>query len=252
MRWLAALALLLACLAPAKADTPWTLVRAYPHDSRAFTQGLIYEDGYLYESTGIAGASQIRKVRLKDGKVLAHSSLEPHYFGEGMTMLGGELISLTWRHRTGFRWNPRTLAPAGSFRYDGEGWGLTDDGARLILSDGTDVLRFFDPATMAQTGQLRVTWAGAPVVMLNELEYVHGEIFANIWMTSRIARIDPASGAVTGWIDLTPLAEGLKLSNPDAVLNGIAYDAARDRLFVTGKYWPKLYEIKLGPAPTAR
>lgn len=241
--------LLVACLCliagPALADTGWKLVRAYPHDSGAFTQGLIFLDGSLYESTGQHGASQIREVRLKDGRVLRSVPLDARYFGEGMTDWGHELISLTWRHRTGFRWDRATLRPTATFRYEGEGWGLTQDGKRLIMSDGTPQLRFFDPASFAPAGSVTVTWNGRPVPMLNELEYVKGEVLANVWMTDRIARIDPATGTVTGWIDLAPLTRRLKLSNFDAVLNGIAYDKARDRLFVTGKYWPKLYEIRL-------
>lgn len=242
------LALLLLALAPATpvaADTGWRLVKTYPHDPAAFTQGLIFRDGALYESTGENGESQIREVRLEDGKVLRSVDLPYVYFGEGMTDWGDELISLTWRHERGFRWKRATFEQLGSFPYSGEGWGLTHDGQRLIMSDGTAELRFLDPKTLTETGRVAVTWQGKPVRLLNELEYVKGEVLANVWMTDRIARIDPASGAVLGWIDLTPIVRRLHLTDPDSVLNGIAYDARRDRLFVTGKNWPELYEIRL-------
>lgn len=231
--------------APALAETPWKLVKTYPHDPTAFTQGLLFHDGVLFESTGMPGQSQLRRVRLSDGKVLQQASLGSAYFGEGMTDWGDELISLTWRHRTGFRWKRDTFEQIGSFRYAGEGWGLTQDGQRLIMSDGTASLRFLDPVTLTQTGGIAVTYRGQPVPFLNELEYVKGEVLANVWMTDQIARIDPATGDVIDFIDLAPLVQKLNLSDRDAVLNGIAYDAARDRLFVTGKYWPKLYEIRI-------
>jgi glutaminyl-peptide cyclotransferase len=236
---------MLLLVAPAGAETPWHIVKTYPHDTGAFTEGLLFLDGSLYESVGMPGASQIRQVRLKDGKVLRAASIEPEYFGEGMTNWGGELISLTWRHRIGFRWDRATFRRLSSFHYEGEGWGLTQDGRHIIMSDGTAQLRFFDPATMAPAGSLTVTHNGKPVPMLNELEYVKGELLANVWMTNRIARIDPATGKVIDWIDLSPIVHKLKLTDADAVLNGIAYDAASDRLFITGKYWPKLYEIRL-------
>lgn len=229
----------------ARADTGWTLVATYPHDSGAFTQGLIYLDGSLYESTGKHGASEIREVRLKDGKVLRSAALPPRYFGEGMTHWGKELISLSWKHGTGFRWDRASFRQTGSFRYPGEGWGLTQDGRQLIMSDGTDELRFLDPADFRETRRIKVTWDGRPVRLLNELEYVRGEILANIWMTDRIARIDPKTGEVIDWIDLTGLVARQNVMDADAVLNGIAYDARRNRLFVTGKYWANLYEIRL-------
>lgn len=235
----------LAPAAPAMADTGWRIVKTYPHDPAAFTQGLIYRDGALYESTGENGESQIREVRLEDGKVLRAVDLPYRFFGEGMTDWGDELISLTWRHEEGFRWKRATFEQLGDFAYSGEGWGLTQDGKRLIMSDGTADLRFLDPATLAETGRITVRWKGRPVRLLNELEYVKGEVLANVWMTSRIARIDPTTGNVIDWIDLSPIANRLGLTNPDAVLNGIAYDAKHDRLFVTGKLWPTLYEIRL-------
>lgn len=244
--WLAPLAALLLAAAPAaRADTEWTLVATYPHDKGAFTQGLIFLDGALYESTGRNGASEIRQVRLKDGKVLRSAPIAMRYFGEGMTNWGSELLSLTWRHGTGFRWDRATFRQTGTFRYSGEGWGLTQDGKRLILSDGTDRLRFLDPESFEETGHVNVSWNGKPVRLLNELEYVKGEVLANIWLTDRIARIDPKTGKVIDWIDLTPLARKQPVTDADAVLNGIAYDAKRDRLFVTGKNWPSLYAIKL-------
>lgn len=245
MRHLLALLLALLALAPAQAETRWSLVRSYPHDDKAFTQGLIWLDGALYETTGQYGASSLREVRLEDGAVQRSVPLAPFYFGEGMTNWGGALISLTWQNGLAFRWDRATFKPVGSHRYPGEGWGLTNDGTRLILSDGSASLRFLDPVTLEETGRVTVTHDGKPVRMLNELEYVKGEILANIWMTDRIARIDPATGAVIDWIDISKLTRKLRLTNPDAVPNGIAYDAANDRLFVTGKYWPKLYEIRL-------
>lgn len=245
MKRILAVLLLLFLAPPASAETPWSVLKTYPHDPGAFTQGLFFLDGTLYESTGMPGRSQIRQVRLKDGKVLRAVALDPAYFGEGIVDWGSDIVSVTWRHRLGFRWDRATLTQKASFRYEGEGWGLTRDAQRIIMSDGTARLRFFDPATMQETGGVTVTWAGKPVPMLNELEMVKGELLANVWMSNRIARIDPATGKVIDWIDLTPLVRKLKLTDYDAVLNGIAYDAAGDRLFVTGKYWPKLYEIRI-------
>lgn len=240
-----ALLLCLALVSPTQAETRWKLVRAYPHDEKAFTEGLIWLDGSLYESTGNFGQSSLREVSLEDGAVKRSVPLPPIYFGEGLTSWGDELISLTWRNGQGFRWDRATLRPTASFRYAGEGWGLTQDGARLIMSDGSAELRFLDPGTLAETGRLRVTYRGKPVPMLNELEVVKGEILANIWMTDKIARIDPTTGTVIDMIDIGRLTRSLKLTNYDAVPNGIAYDAKNDRLFVTGKYWPKLFEIRL-------
>lgn len=243
LRLLAVLALLLA--SPAQADTPWSLDKSYPHDVRAFTQGLFFADGQLYESTGQPGASEIRLLRLKDGKVLRRVALDNQYFGEGAVGWGDEIISLTWRHRTGFRWNRHDFSLLSTFRYPGEGWGLTQDGQHLIMSDGTAQLRFLDPQSFAEQRRITVTWNGNPVSYLNELEWVNGEILANIWRTSKIARIDPGTGAVIDWIDLTPLSKKVKVRDSDAVLNGIAWDAQRQRLYVTGKYWPKLFQIRV-------
>ncbi|HEV2745930.1 MAG TPA: glutaminyl-peptide cyclotransferase [Allosphingosinicella sp.] len=238
--------------APAEtAGAGYRIVNTYPHDPGAFTQGLFYRDGHLYESTGLVGRSTIRKVRLEDGRVLRSVSIPPRLFGEGITDFGPEIVSITWQSGIGFRWDRDSFRRLGEFRYPGEGWGLTQDGSSIIMSDGTATLRFLDPATMRERRRLAVTAEGVPVERLNELEWVKGEIFANVWMSGRIARIDPTTGRVTGWIDLTDLAAEASGGDPDSVLNGIAYDAAGDRLFVTGKNWPKLYEIRLD-APDRR
>jgi glutamine cyclotransferase len=253
MRKLCFILLLLgSCGASAPAEPPvdgYKVVREYPHDPTAFTQGLVYLDGKLYESTGLNRQSTIREVRLEDGKVLRSVSLEPQYFGEGMVDWGPDLLSLTWQDGIGFRWNRADFRRKGEFRYMGEGWGLTQDGNNLIMSDGTSELRFLDPATLAERKRVAVTFRGQPVERLNELEWVKGEIFANIWMGRRIARIDPKSGRVTGWIDLAQLVAENSNGDPDAVLNGIAYDSKGDRLFVTGKNWAKLFEIDIVPQP---
>lgn len=232
-------------ITPAQADTPWKLVKTYPHDATAFTEGLFYHGGALYESTGLTGASDIRKVRLKDGKVMLRRIIERPYFGEGIVNWDDRIVSLTWRHRQGFVWKLADFAPAGDFRYEGEGWGLTQDGRSLIMSDGTAQLRFLDPDTLAEQRRVTVTWNGRAVDRLNELEWVHGEIWANIWYDTKIARIDPATGAVIDWIDIGPLRKAAGVTDSESVANGIAYDAARDRIFVTGKNWPRLFEIKV-------
>jgi glutamine cyclotransferase len=238
---------------PHTADQPPTigyrLVRAYPHDPRAFTQGLIWLDGRLYESTGLVGESTIREVDLETGRVIRSTAIPAGLFGEGLVDWGDELLSITWQDGVGFRWDRATFRQTGRWNYSHEGWGLTRDGRHIIMSDGTPVLRFLDPATMREVRRVSVTSGGQPVARLNELEYVGGAILANVWQTSRIARIDPASGRVTAWIDLTPLAEETARGDGDNVLNGIAYDDAGDRLFVTGKNWSRLYEIDLEPAP---
>ncbi|MBA4091395.1 MAG: glutamine cyclotransferase [Sphingobium sp.] len=234
---------------PAQADTPWTLVATHPHDATAFTEGLFYHDGALYESTGLEGQSDIRKVALKTGKVLQRRIIDPPYFGEGIVNWGDKLVSLTWRHRRGFVWNLADFAPLSDFRYDGEGWGMTQDGRSLIMSDGTAQLRFLDPDSLAEQRRITVTWNGRAVDRLNELEYVKGEVWANIWYDTRIARIDPATGAVIDWIDVSRLRKAAGVTDSEAVANGIAYDAAKDRVFITGKNWPKLFEIKLAPKP---
>lgn len=223
------------------------VVHAYPHDPHAFTEGLFYLDGELFESTGLVGRSDVRRVRLSDGAVLQARAIDPAFFGEGIVNWGLEIVSLTWQDHTGFRWNRATLTPVTSFRYPGEGWALTQDGQHLIMSDGTASLRVLDPKTFKELRRIPVTADGRPVDQLNELEFVKGEVLANIWQTTRIARIDPATGHVKGWIDLSALPEARGGGDPDAVANGIAYDKAHDRLFVTGKFWPHLYEVKLTP-----
>jgi glutaminyl-peptide cyclotransferase len=230
----------------------YQIVKSYPHDPSAFTQGLLYRDGYLYESTGISGRSTLRKVDLESGRVLQQYTVLPDYFAEGLTDWGPNLIQLTYQTQTGFVYERATLTLKSSFVYAGEGWGLTHDTMRLIMSDGSSSLRFLDPATYKETGRLTVRDRGRPVADLNELEYVRGEIYANVWHTDRIARVSPATGDVLGWIDLANLLRPGEIpkstvSVSEAVLNGIAYDAARDRLFVTGKLWPKLFEIKVVP-----
>lgn len=219
----------------------YRVVHVYPHDPHAFTEGLALDGSQLYESTGLLGQSDVRTVRLETGEVLQRQQLEPQYFGEGLTIWHDRLVQLTYQSQTGFVYDRRTLAKRASFAYRGEGWGLTTDGKRLLASDGSAVLRFLDPETLKETGTLAVHAGSVPVTNLNELEFVRGEIFANIWKTRMIARIDPRTGAINGWIDLTGISD-----DPDAgVMNGIAYDAATDRLFVTGKFWPKLFEIKI-------
>jgi glutamine cyclotransferase len=225
----------------------YSVVKVYPHDRAAFTQGLQYVDGFLYEGTGQNGQSSIRKVKLETGEVLHKQSLDPRYFGEGITVWGDTIIQLTWQSEIGFVYDKATFKQLRTFSYTGEGWGLTHDGTRLIMSDGDarGALRYLDPKTLKETGRLIVRDGKVPLSHLNELEYVRGEILANVWQTTRIARISPKTGQVTGWIDLGGLLDPREAAGVD-VLNGIAYDAAGDRLFVTGKYWPKLFEIKIG------
>jgi len=242
--------LLIAPPAPAVAAVPVQgaqVVRAYPHDAQAFTEGLFYQDGFLYESTGLNGRSSIRKVRLETGEIIQRIDQPTRDFGEGVVAWKGRLVQLTWQSGIGYVYDLASFKPESSFRYPGEGWALTQDGRRLIMSDGTPSIRFLDPDTLKETGRIQVTADGQPVDNLNELEWVKGEIWANVWMTRRIARIDPASGRVKGWIDLSDLVEATPTNDEDAVLNGIAYDAADDRIFVTGKLWPKLYEVTLLP-----
>jgi len=222
------------------------VVRSYPHDRQAFTQGLEFVDGVLYESTGMNGRSGIRKVNLATGEVLQVQPLDAAYFGEGITVWKNRIVQLTWQSGLGFVYDRQTLQQQRTFRYSGEGWGLTHDGTRLIMSDGSDsgTLRLLDPETLRQVGTLTVKDGGRPVAKLNELEYVKGEIFANVWTTERIAVISPSTGRVTAWIDLQGLIDPRERAGTD-VLNGIAYDAKGDRLFVTGKLWPKVFEITL-------
>ncbi len=232
---------------PAKATAVYgyRVITAYPHDRRAYTQGLIYCDGFLYEGTGLHGASSLRRVQLETGRVLARHSLESQYFGEGITAWEDAVFQLTWRSGVGFIYDRSGLKVRGTFRYPGEGWGLANDGRRLIMSDGTAILRFLDPRGFRETGRLTVMDGTLPVAELNELEYVRGEIFANIYRTDRIARISPVTGRVVGWIDLGGLLSPQERAADVDVLNGIADSGRKDRLFVTGKLWPRLFEIEL-------
>ncbi|ADK99502.1 glutaminyl-peptide cyclotransferase [Brevundimonas subvibrioides] len=235
---------------PAPPIYDYEIVNTYPHDPAAFTQGLIYRDGVLIESTG-RHPSSVRRVRLEDGVVLEKKELPVEHFGEGLTDWGDRVLTLTWQGGQGFIWDADDLDPAGTWTYEGEGWGLTRDATRIILSDGSPSLRFFDPETLTQTGVVPVTYRGRPVPKLNELEFIDGEVFANVWQTNFILRIDPATGVVKGIIDLTGLLPDPVANPNDDVLNGIAWDPAGRRLFVTGKNWPRLFEIRLVPRPPA-
>jgi len=251
IRWLLCATAVALAVPASHAATPvygYRVVHAYPHDTSAYTEGLFYKDGYLYESTGEAGESTVRKVELESGKVVQRHDLPAKYFGEGIVDWNARIVQLTWKDQLGFVYDMATFKQQRTFNYPGEGWALTRDDKRLYMSDGSPVLRVLDPQTLAATGSIMVTDNGQPVANLNELEWVKGEIYANVWMTNRIARIDPATGHVIGWIDLTGLFDVGALPDPgNDVLNGIAYDAAHDRLFVTGKRWPKLFEITLVP-----
>jgi glutamine cyclotransferase len=237
---------------PAQAAVPvfgYEIVKTYPHDPHAFTEGLFYLNGFLYESTGLEGQSSIRKVQLETGEVVQKIDVPPQYFGEGIVNWKRRLISLTWKTQVGFVYDLATLTQERKFSYEGEGWALTQDGKRLIMSDGTAELRFLNPDTLQETGRIKVTYEGQPLRNVNELEWVKGRIYANVWETDMMILVDPASGAVTGIVNLAGLLSASeRLAGPDSVLNGIAYDAAHDRLFVTGKNWPKLFEIRVLPA----
>jgi glutaminyl-peptide cyclotransferase len=224
----------------------YEIVNTYPHDTGAFTEGLVYYKGFLYEATGQYGQSSVRKVKLETGEVLQKHDVPEDYFGEGIINWKDKLYQLTWKNEVGFIYNFQTFAPEGEFHYPGEGWSMTTDGKRIIMDDGTPEIRFWDPDTLKELGRLTVTADGEPVQNLNELEWVDGQIYANIWETDRIAIIDPKTGKVTAWIDLTGLLPpGQRTPGSDSVLNGIAYDAAGRRLFVTGKNWPKLFQIRV-------
>ncbi len=225
----------------------YRIVHMYPHDATAFTQGLVFVNGMLYESTGLRGQSSLRMVDLASGRVLQKHDLAANYFGEGLTDWKSQLIQLTWQSHIGFVYDTFSFRTLRTFTYPWEGWGLTHDSRHLILSDGTAVLHLLDPTTFKPVGEIQVTADGRPVLNLNELEYIHGEIYANIWETNRIARISPATGKVIDWIDLSGLRPPSVQQNDNAVLNGITYDSQHDRLYVTGKLWPTLYEIKLVP-----
>src|SRR3984957_9333851 len=223
------------------------IVHSFPHDPGAFTEGLEWYDGHLYEGTGIEGRSGVRRTDLTTGAVQTSVPMQGPQFGEGITVYRGILYELTWKGGMGFRYDPQTLARRGTFTYTGEGWGMTHDERSLIISDGTNVLRYLDPKTMQVQRALAVTAEGMPLVRLNELERIHGEIWANVWQVPEIARIDPLTGQVIGWVDLGPLVPQGARGDTIDVANGIAYDSASDRIFVTGKFWPTVYQIKLGP-----
>ncbi len=243
------LGLCLAAVSHLFAADSFRTVHTWPHDSNAFTQGLVFIDGHLYESTGLNGQSSLRMVDLESGRVLQELPVPSKYFAEGLTAWGSTLVQLTWETHVALVYDRFSFRLLRTFPYEGEGWGLTQDGKNLILSDGTANLRFFDPATFHELRHITVKDHGKPVTELNELEYIHGQIYANIWHSDRIARISPATGKVLGWIDLGGLLPAAEHATAEAVLNGIAYDAANDRLFVTGKLWPKLFEIKVVPEP---
>jgi glutamine cyclotransferase len=232
------------------ANASITVLAKYPHDSAAFTQGLLYADGLFYESAGLYGQSTLRKVEPKTGAVLLEKRLDAQYFAEGLALLEGKLYQLTWKENTGFIYDPQDFRQLGTFSYPTEGWGLTTDGSSLILSDGSATLYFLDPQTLQTTRALQVNLDGAPLDRLNELEYIRGEIYANIWYTDLIARIDPTSGEVVGVIDCGSLRDGEGAPGPNDVLNGIAYDARGDRLYLTGKNWPWIYEVSLRSVQT--
>ncbi len=223
----------------------YEVVHVYPHDRGAFTQGLLYQDGVLYESTGLNGESSLRKVELETGKVLQQVSVPAQYFAEGLALFNGKLYQLTWQNHKCFVYDLATFKQEKEFSYPTEGWGLTTDGQSLIMSDGSAQIRFLDPATFELKRAITVTARGNPVANLNELEYIKGEIFANVWTTYKIVRIDPANGNVVGIIDLNGLLPVEDRAMDTDVLNGIAWDAKGERLFVTGKHWPKLFEIRL-------
>jgi glutamine cyclotransferase len=233
---------------PARAALPVEqarVVRTYPHDRAAYTEGLLIRDGWVYESTGQVGQSFIRKKALATGRTVQSITIPQPYFGEGIVDWGDRLFSFVWHGGKGFIWKFPSLSAAGNWTYDGEGWAMTQDGRNIIMSDGTPVLRFLDPKTLTVERRLSVTAEGQPVWQLNELEYVRGEILANVWQTALIARIDPATGKVKGWIDVTALWNKAGVKDIDSVPNGIAYDKVKRRLYVTGKNWPYLFEIKL-------
>jgi glutamine cyclotransferase len=225
----------------------YQVVHVYPHDRNAFTQGLEFRAGFLYEGTGLNGHSTLRKVKLETGEVVQQISLSPEYFGEGITVINQQIIELTWRTETGFVYDQNSFRRLRSFSYPGEGWGLANDGAQIYMSDGTPQIRVWDPVTLQEKKRITVRDGTAPVTYLNELEWVRGEIYANVWQTDRIVRISPTDGRVLGWVDLSGILPAADRTEHVDVLNGIAYDVLGDRLFVTGKLWPKLFEIKIVP-----
>ena len=252
---LGALLTVLAC-APAPASSiaaqrkpapvqSYKVIATFPHDTTSFTQGLVFaSDGQLYESTGLEGESTLRRVDIATGQTLQRIDVPSQYFAEGLAMVGDELLQLTWQHKLGFVYDRNTFKQKRTFSYKTEGWGIAYDGtSSLVMSDGSDTLTFLDPKTLAVTKTLRVQEAGRPVGNLNELEWIEGEIWANVWMTDRIARISPNTGEVNAWIDLSSLYPASQRMPPADVMNGIAYDKATRRIYITGKKWPRLYQI---------
>lgn len=223
----------------------YRIVEAFPHDTSSFTQGLFWHEGHLYEATGQYGQSRVARLDLKTGRALVQSKLPADQFGEGVARWKDQIIGLTWQNGVGHRWRISDLKPVGTFTYEGEGWGVTMVGDSLVLSDGTPELRFFDPATMTEQKRVTVRFGGRPLAMLNELETIDGQVWANVWMTDFIVRIDPGSGDIRSVVDLSGLKADAGATGGESVLNGIAWDADKKRIFVTGKNWPKLYEIAL-------
>lgn len=224
----------------------YQVVHVYPHDHTAFTQGLEFRGGFLYEGTGLEGRSTLRKVKLETGQVLQEIHIAPQLFGEGITVINQQILELTWKAEAGFVYDQNSFRQLRTFRYPGEGWGLANDGSQIYMSDGTAQIRVWDPGTLEEKRRFTVHDGAKPIEELNELEWVRGEIYANVWQTDKIARISPVDGKVLGWIDLKGILPSADREDVD-VLNGIAYDSLGDRLFVTGKLWPKLFEIKLAP-----
>ena len=222
----------------------YKIIATFPHDTTSFTQGLVFADGQMYESTGLNGESTLRRVDVTTGKTLQRIDVPAQYFAEGLALVGDELLQLTWQHKLGFVYDRATFKQKRTFSYPTEGWGIAYDGtSQLVMSDGSDTLTFLDPKTFAPGKKLRVVDAGRPVANLNELEWIEGEIWANVWMTDRIARISPTSGEINAWIDLSTLFPRSQRVPPADELNGIAYDKATRRIFITGKKWPRLYQI---------
>lgn len=236
--------------APRPAEYGYRVVQSYPHDPAAFTQGLLFRGGRLFESTGGYGASTVREVDLATGRVLRERRLGDGLFGEGLALVGERLIQLTWREGIGFVYDPGTLRTLDDFAYEGEGWGLAGDGDRLVMSDGSATLRFLDPATFRESRRVAVTGPDGPIVGLNELEFVGEALYANVYQTETIAIIDPTDGGLRGWLRLDGILPVVFRSEDTAEMNGIAHDPATGRLFVTGKRWPRLFEIEVVPRPT--
>lgn len=236
----------MACFAQAP-QYGYRVIHVYPHDRSAFTQGLEFRAGFLYEGTGLNGHSTLRKVKLDTGQTVQQIALSPEYFGEGITVINQQIVEITWRTEAGFVYDQNSFRRLRSFSYSGEGWGLANDGTQIYMSDGTAEIRVWDPVTLQEKRRFTVRDGSNPVTHLNELEFVRGELYANVWQTDRIVRISPTAGRVLGWVDLAGLLDAADRIEHVDVLNGIAYDVLGDRLFVTGKLWPKLFEIKLVP-----